>query len=311
MNSLQSVLENVKQKPNLRIAVAVAEDADVLRAVKEACDLGVAHFLLFGDESRMKAITDREHISLSSGVVIRHIRDVKEACRQAVMSVHSGEADIVMKGLVDTSLLLKAVLDREYGLRDQGILSHVAVFEVPGEERLWLVTDAALHISPTLDEKVEIIKNAAAVARSLNIDIPRVAPIAAIEKVNPDMPATVDAALLSKMAERGQIPGVEVDGPLALDNAISPQAAEHKGIKSRVAGKADILLLPDIESGNVLYKSLTIVAGARVGGIVVGGRAPVIVTSRADTHETKMYAIALAVMTAYRSYREMKPLVHL
>ncbi len=311
MNSLQSVLEKVRQKPNLRIAVAAAEDKDVLRAVEEACDSSIAQFLLFGDESRMKAITDRERISLSSGVEIRHVPDLNEACRQAVMSVQTGEADIVMKGLVDTSLILKAVLDREHGLRDHGVLSHVAVFEVPGAERLWLVTDAAMHIAPTLEQKVEIIKNAAAVARSLNIEIPRVAPIAAIEKVNPDMPATVDAALLSKMAERGQIPGVEVDGPLALDNAISPQAAEHKGIKSRVAGKADILLLPDIESGNVLYKSLTIVAGARVGGIVVGGRAPVIVTSRADTHETKMYAIALAVMTAYRSYQEMKPLVHL
>jgi phosphate butyryltransferase len=200
-----------------------------------------------------------------------------------------------MKGNIPTSVLLKAVLNKEFGLRTGNVLSHVAVFEVPDFDRFTIVTDAGMNISPDLEQKAQIVKNAAILARAIGIEYPKVAPIAAVEVVNPVMQATVDAAALSMMNKRGQITGCIVDGPLALDNAVSTLAAEHKGIHSEVAGRADILLVPTIEVGNVLYKSLIYFAKAKVGAVIAGAKAPIVLTSRADSAESKLYSLALAI----------------
>jgi phosphate butyryltransferase len=203
-----------------------------------------------------------------------------------------------MKGLVDTANFLRSVLNKEVGLRTGKLMSHVAVFEIEGFDRLIFLTDAAFNISPDLKAKIDILNNAVAVARAVGVELPKVAPICAVEVVNPDMPATVDAAMLSKMSDRGQIKGCIVDGPFALDNAISEEAAKHKGVGGPVAGKADILLLPNIEVANVMYKTLTYTTKSRNGGMLVGTSAPVILTSRTDSHETKFYSIALAALVA-------------
>lgn len=309
MISLKDVIKLAGQKPSLRVSVAAAEDTHVLQAVEQAQKHQIAQFILFGDKFKIESIAKQHQISLNDAEIV-HTENKREACEAAVKAVSEGDADVVMKGLVDTSLILRAVLDKEFGLRSENVLSHVAVFDVPGFNRLVFVTDAAMNIAPTLEEKVQIIQNAAEVARSLGIERPKVAPIAAVETVSSKMPATIDAALLAKMADRGQINGVEIDGPLGLDNAISLEAARHKGIASQVAGRADILLVPNIESGNFLYKSMVYFAGAQMGGLVVGAKAPVVLTSRADSHEAKLYSIGLAVLTAHRTYREVeKPLV--
>ena len=205
---------------------------------------------------------------------------------------------MLMKGLLETSTILKAVLNKEVGLRTGRLMSHVAVFEIPVFDRLIFITDAALNMYPDLKAKVDIISNAVSVAHSLGIKNPKVAPICAVEVVNPDMPATIDASMLSKMSERGQIKGCVVDGPLAVDNALSEEAAQHKKINSPVAGKADILLLPNIEAANVMYKTLTYTTNSKSGGIIVGASAPVVLTSRADSPESKLNAIALAALVS-------------
>lgn len=190
---------------------------------------------------------------------------------------------------------MKAVLNKEYGLRTGNVLSHVAVFEVPGFNRPILMTDAAMNIAPDLQQKAQIVQNAVAIAKKLGIETPKVAPLAAVEVVNPVMQATVDAAALTMMNSRGQITGCIIDGPLALDNAVSVLAAEHKGLQSEVAGNADILLVPAIEVGNVLYKSLVYFAQAKVGAVIAGARVPIVLTSRADKAQSKLYSLALAL----------------
>jgi len=218
--------------------------------------------------------------------------------KRATLAVKTGEADVLMKGMVATSTFMKAVLSREAGLRTNRTLSHIALFQIPNRERLIGVTDAAIHIAPTLEEKVDIIANAVDAMTDIGYELPRVAAIAAVEVVNPQMAATTDAALLAQMNRRGQIKGCVVDGPLALDNAVDMVAAKQKGIESEVAGQADLLLVPYIEVGNVLYKSMMYFAGASVAAIVVGAAAPVVLTSRADTAEAKLYSLAFALLHA-------------
>lgn len=203
-----------------------------------------------------------------------------------------------MKGIVDTSIILKAVLDRDIGLRDAPVLSHVALFQVPGYDRLLYVTDAAMNIAPDVEAKKHIVSNAVKVAHALGNPNPIVACLCAVEKVNPKMPATLDAAALVEANASGLIPGCTVIGPLALDNAISPEAARHKGIEDPHAGDADILLVPNIETGNVFYKSMVFMAKSQNAGLIVGAKAPVIVTSRADSEQTKLNSIALALTVA-------------
>ncbi|TDL77104.1 phosphate butyryltransferase [Rhodococcus qingshengii] len=295
---LESLIYKATQLDGNTVAVAVAEDEEVIEAVIEALNRNLANFILFGDKEKIKMIVNvKNKVQQKSNkkLTIVHADSNEMAAELAVKAVSTKEATVLMKGNIPTSSLLKAVLNKEYGLRTGNILSHVAVFEVPDFDRFTIVTDAGMNIAPELEQKAQMIKNAAALARAIGIEYPKVAPIAAVEVVNPAMQATIDAAALSVMNKRGQITGCIVDGPLALDNAVSALAAEHKGIQSEVAGRADILLVPTIEVGNVLYKSLIYFAKAKVGAVIAGAKAPIVLTSRADSAESKLYSLALAI----------------
>lgn len=301
IRSFNELLESVKGAER-RMTVAVAQDKEVLVAVDNARKQGIVDPILVGDETEIRAKAAEFGIDIT-GVSIRNVEDKTEACRCAVKLVHDGEADAVMKGIVDTSVILKAVLDKEIGLKDAPVLSHVAVFDVEGFDRLLYMTDPAMCIAPDVEQKMHIIENAVKVAHALGNENPVVSCLCAVEKVNPKMQATLDAAELVARNGRGEIAGCTVCGPLALDNAISEEAARHKGISDPNAGKADILLVPYIEAGNIFYKSLTYMAKASNAGMIVGAKAPVILTSRADSDETKLNSIALAIAVA-RHYRK-------
>ncbi|MCQ2969022.1 MAG: phosphate butyryltransferase [Clostridium sp.] len=293
-NDLLLKLKGTKRK---KVAVAVAQDEPVLEAVKEANDKEIADAILVGNKEEISLIAKNIGMDLNKFEIV-NIKDSKKAVLHAVELVSTGRADMLMKGLVDTATFLRSVLNKEVGLRTGNLMSHVAVFEIEGFDRLILLTDAAFNTYPELKEKAQIIKNSVVVANACGIETPKVAPICAVEIVNTDMKATVDASLLSKMNDRGQIKGCVIDGPLALDNALSIEAAEHKNIRGPVAGNADILLLPNIETANVMYKTLTYTAHTKNGGILVGTSAPVILTSRADSFETKVNSIILAALVA-------------
>ncbi|EDL64574.1 phosphate butyryltransferase [Bacillus sp. SG-1] len=297
---LDHLIEQATRLKDSTVAVAAAEDKEVMEAVSMAVEHGIANFLLFGDSQKIKEIMEAVSPQLLNhkAITILHAESAKEASESAVKAVRNNEASALMKGNVATAVILKAVLNKEFGLRTGNALSHVAVFEIPGYERLTVLTDAGMNIAPDLEQKVQIINNAVGVAHGIGIENPKVAPLAAVEVVNPAMQATIDAAVLTQMNRRGQIKGCVVDGPLALDNAVSLEATEHKGIQSEAAGKADILLVPNIETGNSLYKSLIYFAGAKVGAVIAGAKAPVVLTSRADSAESKLYSLALAICSA-------------
>lgn len=280
------------------MAVAVAEDHEVIEAVAKAIKLQLAQFRLYGNQEKIMGMLQEQGLQTSEHIEVIAAASSAEAAELSVKAVRNGEADVLMKGNIPTANILKAVLNKEWGLRKGSTLSHVAAFEVPNYDRLIFVTDAAMNIAPDVTQKAAIIQNTVEVAQAIGMDLPKVAPIAAVEVVNPAMQATIDAAMLTQMNRRGQIKNCVVDGPLALDNAVSQIAAEHKGIVSDVAGKADILLVPTIEAGNVLYKSLVYFADAKVGAMIAGAKAPIVLTSRADSAETKVYSLALAVATA-------------
>ena len=301
MKTLDSLIRKASSSTRIPIvAVAAAADRWVLEAVSKAITEEMASFILFDDEEQIHALLKREfpHLLATEKVKIHHSVDATEAAVQSVKAVSVGHAHVVMKGNLATSIILRAVLNSEYGLRTGKILSHVAAFEVPGYNRLLFITDAAMNIAPDLEEKAQIIRNAIAAAHACGVQKPLVAPLAAVETINPAMVSTTDAASLFMMNKRGQITGCLVDGPLALDNAVSIQAAEQKGITGDAAGKADILLVPDIEAGNILYKSLMYFANAKVGSIIQGAKAPIVLTSRADSAETKVYSLALAILAS-------------
>ena len=285
--NFDDLLTKLKVAKTKKLAVAVAQDEPVLEAVKAAKDRGIADAILVGDREKIEAVATKIDMDLSSFEIV-HEADVKKAALKAIELVSSGQADMVMKGLVDTATFLRSVLNKEVGLRTGKLMSHVSVFEIEGIDRLILLTDAAFNTYPDLKQKVQIINNSVMVAKACGIENPKV------------MPATIDAALLSKMSDRGQIKGCIVDGPLALDNALSEEASHHKGVTGPVAGKADVLLLHDIDVANVMYKSLTYTAKTKNGGILVGTSAPVILTSRADSFETKVNSIALAALVSER-----------
>jgi phosphate butyryltransferase len=294
---LDSLIETATQLKNQTVAVAAAEDEEVLQAVAEAVKLSLANFLLYGDKDKMVALMkeiDRDLLS-NPAIMMIHTNTSQLAAENAVKAVKLNEADVLMKGNIPTASILKAVLNKEYGLRTGNVLSHVSVFEVEGFEQFIILTDAAMNIAPDLNQKLQITNNAVRIAKKIGVELPKVAPIAAVEVVNPVMQATLDAAALTLMNKRGQIKDCLIDGPLALDNAISKFAAEHKGIESDVAGQADILLVPNIEVGNALYKSLVYFAKAKVGAVIAGAKAPIVLTSRADTAESKLYSLALAL----------------
>lgn len=284
----------VKDRRPGHIAVAAAHDDHVLQSVHAVCSLGYANATLVGDKEAIFEQADRLGVDLSGMKIIKEL-DPQACAAMAVNLVNNGEADVLMKGNLQTADLLKAVLAKEQGLRTNQLLSHVGLYELPSYHKLLMVTDAGINIQPDLQQKAQIIRNAVGMACRLGIDVPKVAVLAAVELVNPSMQATLDAASLSLMAKRGQIRDCLIDGPLAMDNAIDRQAARQKHITSDVAGDADILLAPDIESGNILVKSLVFLAQARSCGIITGARVPLVVTSRAESSEAKYYAILLAL----------------
>ena len=298
MRTFDDIYNYVKNLNPKVIAVAQAADDDVLEAIKEASDRGIIKSILIGNKEKIERIAASIGLVLTKHEIIEAKNNL-EACQIAVKLVSEGKADILMKGLVQTAEILKVVLDKDIGLRTGRTLSHVAVFESP-YNRLILLTDAAMNIAPDLKVKIDIILNAVDVAREIGIDAPRVAVLGAVETVNMDMQATLDAAVLSKMSERGQIKGAIIDGPLALDNALSVEAARHKGIISPVAGNADILLVPDIEAGNMLYKSITYIGERKIAGIIMGAKKPIVLTSRSDSSEAKFNSIMLASIASNR-----------
>lgn len=290
--SIDSLIRPVTGPP-ARVAVAVANDADVLLAVRAAMAAGFTWPVLTGDREMIADTAGSLNMDLT-GIEVIHEPLPAKACSAAVLLVKEGRADILMKGLVSTSTLLKALLDKEMGLLTGGLLSHVAFFESPYYNKVFCVTDAAMNIMPDLGEKASIISNAVGICHRLGIALPKVAILAAVETVNPKMEATAHAALLAVMQRRNQLTGCIVDGPLALDNAISAEAARHKGIESTVAGDADILVAPDLNSGNILYKALGFLGGAKTAAIIAGARVPVVLTSRADSDTSKYLSLALA-----------------
>ena len=295
ISTFEALCVQAIEKGPKTVAVACAQDDDVLKAIKVAYDMKMINVILVGNQPMIEKIAKDLSFDISAFECI-HIEDVAEASLKAVSLVSSGKADMVMKGLVDTAIILKAVLNKEVGLRSGSVLSHVAAFEVPTYHKMLMLTDAAMNIAPDLETKKQIIENALAVTKALGIDEAKVGILAAKEKVNAAMPATVDAGELVKMNQEGVLNGCIVGGPFALDNAISKEAAKIKGVKDPIAGDVDLLLCPQIESGNILYKALNFLANAKSAGVIVGAKAPVILTSRADTDESKLYSIALGVL---------------
>lgn len=296
--SFDDLLAKVSQCSKKTVAVACAQDDAVLEAVKAAKERGIADAILVGNEAEIKTIARTLKMHINEYKII-NVEDPVEAARTAVKLVHDGEADMYMKGLIDTKTFLKSVLDKEVGLRTDKTLSHVCVFEIKGVDHLLFLSDVAFVPYPDLATKANIIKNTVEIAHACGVECPKVAPIAAVEVVNPKMPCTVEADELTKMNENGEITGCIVDGPLSLDLAIEPQAAFHKGTTDRkIVGDADVLLFPDIHAGNITYKCLVHTAECKNGNILTGTSAPVILTSRSDEFEVKVNSIALAAIVA-------------
>ncbi len=280
-----------------RLVVAAANDSQSLGAVLRASKNGIVKPILIGDEKEILRIAKDSKYALGDIRVVNE-PDYVKASELAVKMVRNNEADVLMKGKVGTSVLLKSVLNKEWGLRTGNLLSHIALFEVETYHKLIAVTDVAMNIAPDLKDKIAIVENSVACLNMLGIEIPKVAVLGAVEMVNESMQATLDAALLSKMNQRDQIKNCLIDGPLAFDNAISLESARHKGIISEVAGDTDLLLMPDIEVGNVLYKSLVFFAKSKVASMILGAAAPIVLTSRSDSEQAKYDSIALAAATA-------------
>ena len=292
------LLSQVSKCSTKKLSVAVAQDKAVLEAVKAAKDRKIADSILVGDEAKIREIAASIQMDLTDYEIINE-PDMVEASLKAVSLVHEGKADMYMKGLLDSKTFLKSVLNKEVGLRTGAPLSHVCVFEIPGIDRLLFLTDVAFMPYPTLEDKVCIINYTVEVAKACGVECPKVAPLAAVEVVNPKMPVTMDAAELTKMNEEGTIKDCIVDGPLSLDIALYKEAAAEKGALNRkVAGDADILLFPDIHAGNLVYKAIVHMVEVKNGCILTGTQAPVILTSRSDTFETKVNSIALAAVVA-------------
>lgn len=294
----KDLLDKLANCPTKTVSVAVAQDEHVLRAVKAAKERKIANAILVGNEAEIRKIAAEIDMDLTDYEII-NVEDKIEAARTAVKLVHDGKANMYMKGLLETKDFLKSVLDKEVGLRTGKTLSHVCVFDLPFQDKLLFLTDVAFMTYPTLEDKANIIANTVEVANACGVTNPKVAPLAAVEVVNPKMPVTLDADELTKMNAEGKITGCIVDGPLSLDIAIDPEAAAHKGANGRkIQGDADILLFPDIHAGNLVYKLAVRIPGVINGNIITGTKAPVILTSRSDDFETKVNSIALGAVVA-------------
>lgn len=296
IKSFKELKKKAKEKGKKRLVVSCAEDATVLEASIAAMEDGLISPIFVGDKKKILEIAQKSGIDID-GKNIEDTHDVKNAVKKSIEIVRSGGGDFLLKGMVKTSTFLKELLDEARGLKTTRRLSHSAILEVSSYHKLIQLTDGGMNIKPDIETKIDIIKNACDFAHSFGIKKPKVAILAAVEIVNPDMQETVDAAIITQMAERGQLGEILLDGPLALDLAVSKEACEKKGIKSDVAGDADILIVPDIAAGNISAKSLIYLAGAKAAGIILGAKAPVVMLSRADNIETKLNSIALGVLS--------------
>jgi phosphate butyryltransferase len=306
VTSLSTLVERAATLGPARLAVVQAFDVDVLESLVHAERAGIAKGILVGDPARIEAAARAAgYETRGSRVVAATTND--QAIRLAIELVREGEADLLMKGKVTSAELLRGILDHEAGLRTRRLLSQVIAFEVPGIPRVMLMTDAAVNIAPTLAEKAEICRNAIEVAHAIGIALPKVVVLAALEFVNPSMPATVDAAALVQMNRRGQITGAFLDGPLALDAPLSRFAAQRKAIDSPVVEATDVFIAPDIEAANIMYRAITYFAGGRSGGLIVGAQVPVVLLSRAEPPETKVHSIALALLVAHHAAAMDRP----
>ncbi|MTI68200.1 MAG: bifunctional enoyl-CoA hydratase/phosphate acetyltransferase [Firmicutes bacterium] len=301
MKNLNELINMAKEQQTKKLAVAACHDEEVLKAVISAAEKELIEPILIGDIEKTNKLAKELSLEIENYEKV-DLTDLTDIAVKAVKYVSEGKADFVMKGLIDTSILLKEVLNKDYGLRTDSLLSHVMVYEVPTYHKLVFLTDGGMNIEPDLDSKVKITKNAIKVSKALGNKNVKVSILAAKEKVNPKMPATVDADKIKQLWKDGKFEdGTVIDGPLALDLAISKEAAETKGFNSEVAGDTDILLVPNIEMGNGIGKSLTYFAKAKSAGIIMGAKAPVVLVSRADTHEAKLNSIALgSVISAYK-----------
>ena len=300
IKTFNELLDVIKSKPKKTIAVAMAEEYHVLSALSNAFDHGIADAVLVGNKKKILEISKQHNIDIQNFDIVNTTSEDQSVVR-AVQLVRERLADTLMKGKCSSANLLRGVLNKQKGVRTDQLLSHVAAFEIANYPKLLLMSDGGMNILPDLQQKVGIINNAILAAKHLQIENPKVALIAAIEKVNHGpMPCTSDAAILSKMGDRGQIQGAIIDGPLALDNAISKKACEVKGINSPINGEADILIMPNIETGNVFYKAITYLGYAKSAGVILGAKVPIILTSRADSEESKFMSIAFGMLTSER-----------
>ena len=308
IQNLAELVERAKQLGPARIAVVEAHDPDVLESLAQAEPLGLARSILVGTPAKIEAAAKKVGYPLRSESLIETAGE-DASIRQSIDLVREGKADLLMKGKVTTANLIRGILDKERGLRTGRLLSQVIVFQVPPIPRLMLMTDGAINIAPTLEQKAGITRNAILVAHALGITEPKVVLLTALEFVNPDMPATVDAAALVQMNRRGQITAAYLEGPLALDVPLSRFAAERKNIQSPVVEATDIFIAPNIESGNILYRAILYLAKGESGGIVVGAKVPLVLLSRAETPETKIRSIALALVVQHYEHPKSEPTI--
>lgn len=299
INTFKELLDRARGSDKPRMVVAAAGEHTVIGAVAHAMREGLIHPVLVGEAARIAVLV--EQCGIDAGAVeIIHVPDPVEACISAVRLVHQGRAELIMKGLVTTQDFVRAILNQEFGMRRERPLSHVAAIESPDQSRLMLMTDSGINIRPNFNRKIAIIHNALFVANTLGMVRPKVAVVAAVEKLRlPAMPATLDAELLRRMGASGKFGDCIIDGPISMDNVLDVHTAEIKGRVSPVAGSADIIIVPDIETGNAMYKTIRYLAHREIGGFVVGAASPVIVTSRSDSAVTKLYSIALGVLASH------------
>ncbi len=293
LTKLSELHKMARQHSRRRLVLAAAHDAHAMGAVINAHKNNLVDGIFIGDEKSIKEIGETKGFDLAPFTIIDEPDNAKAAALSVKM-VREGEADVLMKGNLGTAILLKAVLNKEYGLRTGEQISHLAVFELPTYHKLIALTDAAMNIAPEFNEKVSITRNAVGFLQKLGIKQPKVAMLSAVETVNPAMKSSMEASAIAKMGDRGQIKGCIIDGPLAFDNAVSRKSAELKGINSPVAGDADLLIADDIDAANGLYKAFIYFARAACAAVILGAAAPIVLTSRADTDDTKLNSIALA-----------------
>ncbi len=298
LKTLEEIVDEVKSREKRMVSVAYGQDTHTLQAIERGVKEGLFNAVIFAGKNEVERVAKANNIDISLFEVV-DVPEENEAIRQAVRAVRDKRADLLMKGLCHTANYMRGILNKEEGLLPPGaILSHATIIEIPTYAKLLVVSDVAVIPQPDLKIKQAMINYDVAISRKLGIDNPKVAVIAAVETVNPKMQATIDGALLSKMNERGQIKGCIVDGPLALDLAVSKEAAAIKKVKSEVAGNADILIFPNIETGNAFYKCTTKLGNSKIAGLVTGTTAPAVLTSRGDSEESKFYSLALGALVA-------------